>query len=269
LQEEMFMYPRPLVEAARASDAVVMASSDLEFLFSKTIEDILSAGVRIVALPYLTEEGIVRMLPASGDEVQSLRETTERITRVFEKSHSAKVISDAGTDLTVNVGQYPILPHLGVAGKGKWTILPAGQITNIPNDKSAEGTLVIDRTIAANDYKEIGEPVKFTIKHGNVVNIEGGVEAEKLSRFLEDLKHENMYHLTEVAVGVNPKCKFSGIGAPAEDTHALGCVSLALGCDLHLGGSHSGPAHIDMTMRYPSITLDGNKPIVEEGRLVA
>jgi hypothetical protein len=75
--------------------------------------------------------------------------------------------------------------------------------------------------------------------------------------------------LTELAVGVNPKCKFSGIGAPAEDTHVLGCVSLALGCDVHVGGSHVGPAHIDMTMRYPSITVDGKQLTVENGRPAA
>jgi len=270
LEEEAATFPRTLIGAASNSDAIVMVSSDLEFLYSKTIKGILSRGVRIIALSYLAEEGIVRMLPSNREEVQTLRETTERITRIFEKSRTAKVTSDAGTNLTVKIGQYPVLPHLGVADRGgKWQLLPAGQITNIPDDHSAEGTVVIDRTIAANDYKEISEPVKFTVRNGDVVSVEGGVEAEKLRRFLESLNHKNMYHLTELAVGVNPKCKFSGIGAPAEDTHVLGCVSLALGCDVHLGGSHAGPAHIDMTMRYPSITVDGKQLIVEKGRLVA
>lgn len=269
LQKEKDMFPAPLVEAVRNSDGVIMASSDLEFLYSKTIEEILSKGVRMIALPYLTEEGIVRMLPSNAEEVRSLRETVERITDLFKKSNTARVFSDAGTDLTVKIGQYPILSHTGIGEKGKWTLLPAGQITNIPNDGSAEGTLVIDRTIAANDYKEINERVKFTIRNGNVVNVEGGVEAEKLRRFLESLNNRNMYHLTELAVGVNPKCKFSGIGAPAEDTHTVGCVSFAIGCDYHLGGSHTGPAHIDMTMRYPTITLDGGRSIVDNGKLVA
>jgi 2,5-dihydroxypyridine 5,6-dioxygenase len=268
-QQEEDLFSKPFVEAVRRADAVVMASSDLEFLFSKTIEDILSDGVRIIALPYLTEEGIARMFPSDAAEAQSLKETVERVTHIFEKSRTARVVSDAGTNLTANIGQYPILPHLGVARKGEWTILPAGQVTNIPNDNSAEGTLVIDRTIAANDYKEINEPIKFTIKSGDVVKIEGGVEAEKLRRFMEKLNDKHMYHLTELAVGVNPRCKFSGIGAPTEDTHALGCVSLALGCDLHLGGRNPGPAHIDMTMRYPSLTLDETRTIVEAGVLKA
>lgn len=94
------------------------------------------------------------------------------------------------------------------------------------------------------------------------------MEAKRVGRFLASLDDDGeAYHLTELGVGTNKRCKLTGVAGPAEDTHTLGCVSLALGADIHLGGETRSACHLDMTMRSATLKLDGQL-IVERGRLV-
>jgi len=153
-----------------------------------------------------------------------------------------------------------------VVGSGQMLFLPAGNVARVPDEGSANGVLVIDRTVCANDYKELREPITIEVVAGNAVSITGGMEAKLLREFLKDQGDPRAYHLTELAVGTNPLCRLSGVGAPSEDTHVHGTVSFALGCDVHLGGTTPGPAHVDMTMRFPTLISDGTV-VTDQGRL--
>ena len=44
-------------------------------------------------------------------------------------------------------------------------------------------------------------------------------------------------------------------------------MSVALGCDVHLGGEVKAKAHMDSTSFFPTLELDG-KVVVEKGRLL-
>jgi 2,5-dihydroxypyridine 5,6-dioxygenase len=215
----------------------------------------------------LTTEDALRMLPTSHEEVEHQAQLVRVCGARFDAARSAHVTSAAGTDLHLLLGQWQTRLHLGIAPPGGLQVLPAGQITRVPNDNSANGVVVIDRSIADGDYRALTEPVILHVKSGKVVSIEGGLEAEKTRLFLERLDDERVYHLTELAIGTNPRCRFAGVGGPAEDTHTWGTVSLALGCDVHIGGGVPGPVHIDMTMLSPSLALDGIE-IVRQGRLL-
>lgn len=259
---------RAVLAAMGACDRLMYAAWDLSvFYFSPEFRDALRDRMTI-RMSYLSTEAALRLLPESPDEVRAVAESTRRVGRAFRNARRARVTSALGTDLTLSLGQYETVNvGDGLVLKGQRQGLPAGQVTSIPNDGSASGLLVIDRSIGANDYKELPEPVTLTVARGEVTSVSGGADADRLRRFLEEMDDQNIYHLTELAVGTNPRCRFSGALAPFEDTHTLGCVSLALGCDTHLGGGVRAPAHVDMTMRAASLELDG-RPIVEQGRLV-
>ena len=66
-----------------------------------------------------------------------------------------------------------------------------------------------------------------------------------------------MYHITEIGLGTNSRCIRCGVAAPAEDTHAAGSVTFALGCDVHIGGSTRAPAHIDCTTAGGNLEVGG------------
>lgn len=265
--KEPLHLPPVLHSALHAADAFVLLCSDTELLFSPDLKEVLAAGRRGLFLPYLDSFTAERLLFTTPDEVDAQARLVNAVGDLFEGTEEATVTSREGTDLRMRVGQEKVMRRKGITGPGDLMFLPAGNVARAPDDGSAEGTLVIDRTICANDYKELREPIRLQIEAGQVVAIDGGMEAKLLREFLASLDDERAYHLTELAVGTNPLCKFSGIGAPSEDTHVLGTVAFALGCDTHVGGRVPGPVHIDMTMRFPSLRI-GSNDIVRDGHLL-
>jgi leucyl aminopeptidase (aminopeptidase T) len=258
---------RTLSSAICEADATILLTSDMTLTFAKAKGEALHKGRRIVASPYLSEETMLRLFPSSATEVIELDRRTENICSIFEQSTEAAILSRGGAKATLELGDYKARYHGGIVDSGSYQVLPAGQVTIVPNDNSFEGSVVIDRSIAGPEYKPLSDPIVLNIASGNVGEIKGTTEADNLERFLEELNDSAVYHVTELGVGTNPKCRFTGIAAPAEDTHKWGCVSIALGCDSHLGGKTKAKVHIDCTMRYPTLIMD-DRTVVDHGKLV-
>lgn len=271
LRDDVRRLPEPLAAALGAADVCVVLNSDLELLFDQRF---LASGretTRIGWIPYLDAETMLRLLPRDAHEVEELAAVTAAVDERLRGAREVTVTSPGGTDLRLELGGRRLNSSGGVhdpgRGFGGIEIFPAGQVSTVPAEASAEGTLVIDRSVNAPEYKELLDPIAFTIREGRVAAIDGGVEAQRLAQFLESLDHPDVYHLTELGIGTNRKCIAAGYAGPCEDTHAAGCVSFALGADRHLGGDVVAPVHIDMTMRRPSLRADGVDTVID-GRVV-
>jgi leucyl aminopeptidase (aminopeptidase T) len=266
--------PKTVLGALAEADCAILLGSDLQMLFSSRFKEILSQGKKILSLPYMTtEEMFSRLLPDDQEEIVNLYEISKNYFKLIDKAKTARISSERGTDITMELGQFKTNCSSGIIETGGGfvgglEILPAGQVTRVPNTGSANGIVLIDRSIAAHQYSELHESIAIEVKDGWVTQIDGGSEAARLRDFLDKLEDPNLYNLTELGIGVNPRCKFSGEAAPAEDTHTEGTVSVALGCDVHLGGDIKAKAHMDSTSWFPTLELDGNV-VVEKGRLVA
>lgn len=267
LREPLLM-PPALRASLAASDAWVLLGSDTELLFSPDLKDLLAQGGRGVFLPYHDADYAYRLLFTATEDAADQAALMASVGDIVDRATQVHVTSEEGTDLRLSVGQYRTLRRTGQVKPGELQILPAGNILRVPDPGSAAGILVIDRTICADDYKELHQPICLVVEGGKVVSIEGGSEARQLRRFLEGLDDPRAYNLTELGIGTNPLCKWSGIGAPSEDTHVKGTVAFALGCDTHIGGQTPAPVHIDMTMRFPNLVLDG-VAVIQGGRLLA
>ena len=264
-------WPEPVLAAARVVDCVVVLTSDLQTIFQKEFRQIATER-RVAWLPYLDGAQAARLLPETEEEVLFLDHVTSVVGEAVSQADEVHVTSPGGTDLRLRLGDYPVNWGTGVyhegQGYGGLELWPGGQISRMPNDGTAQGTLVIDRSINAPEYKELVDPIVFTVEDGYVTNLEGGVEANRLKAFLAARDDDGeQFHVTELGIGTNPRCEFAGIAGPSEDTHTDGCVSFALGADTHLGGNTSAGCHIDMTMYGATAFLDGI-PVVEKGRRV-
>lgn len=259
--------PAPLLAALEAADAFVLLGSDTELLFSPDLATLLAGGRRGLFFPYHDSGYAYRLLFQSDEEAKHQSGIIGAVGAALESATQVRVTSAEGSDLTLRVGEYRTSRRSGEVAPGQLHILPAGNVLRVPDPQSASGRLVIDRTICANDYKELHEPIVLDVSRGRVTSITGGTEAKLLRTFLEGLGDERAYNLTELGIGTNPLCRWSGIGAPSEDTHVKGTVAFALGCDTHIGGITPAPVHIDMTMRFPNLFLDGAQ-IVDGGSLL-
>jgi leucyl aminopeptidase (aminopeptidase T) len=260
--------PKIMSSSLNEADASIILNSDMDLLFAPEWEPLLKREKRFLFLPYLSTDGAQRMLPETKEEVEQLYDLVNKYGALLREGNFATLQSPQGTNLKMELGQWDTKYHSGKCGKGMRQVLPAGQITRVPNNGTAAGTLVIDRSIADNDYRTLHEPIYLEIDRGDVIKISGGSEARRLETFLASLRDPSVYHVTELGIGTNHRCRQTGIGAPTEDTHTWGTVSMAIGCDTHIGGGTPGPAHIDMTMWFPTLTIDG-KIVSKEGKLVA
>ena len=220
----------------------------------------------------ITEEMFFRLLPNSYEEILALQTDSKKYFELLNNAKHARITSEKGTDIQMELGQYKTNCSGGVIEKGSgfvggMEILPAGQVSRVPNKGSANGVVLIDRSIGAYEYSPLHEVIKLKVEKGLVTNIEGQREAKRLRKFIDDLEDPNLFNLTELGIGINPKCRFTGEAAPAEDTHTRGCVSVALGCDVHLGGEVQAKVHMDSTVWFPTLELDG-KIVVKEGKLI-
>jgi 2,5-dihydroxypyridine 5,6-dioxygenase len=259
--------PDGLAGALGKVDVAFLLLSDLEILFSPDIAALRAAGLRGVITPYLDTAGAERLLPTDDRQVASIYDTTRHYVNTLLKHATARVTTPAGTDVTVRYGSWPVRGHDGVPARGSLQVIPSGLVAVAPDDGTANGVVVIDRSIAHHDYKALNEPIRLEVHDGEVTRIDGGKEADSLRTFLENLDDPRAFHLTELGMGTNPACNRAGVNAPTEETHTAGGVSFALGCDSHLGGATSAPVHIDMTMYRATLTV-GATVVVDDGHLV-
>ena len=263
--------PAAVVAAMDAADVAVVLNADLTPMFDAAFLDVARSSTRVGWIPYIGLDDMLRLLPATADEVDELLRRTAAVGEAVGGATDVRVTSPAGTDLALRIGQRRLNCSAGVhdpqRGFGGLEVLPGGQVSTVPDAGTAEGTLVIDRSVNAPEYKELLDPIVFTVSGGRVVGVDGGVEAERMERFLAGLNHPDVYSLTELGIGSNPRCTAAGRAGPCEDTHTLGAVSFALGADVHLGGEVRAPIHLDMTLRRPSLTLDG-ATLVDDGALM-
>jgi leucyl aminopeptidase (aminopeptidase T) len=135
--------------------------------------------------------------------------------------------------------------------------LPTGEGAISPAEGSTEGTLVVDHAI--DGIGLLSEPVRFTVKQGRVVDIEGGKEVVRLREIMGT--DEGASNIAEFAIGTNPLSRM--LGNIMEDKVKRGCVHIGIGDNHTLGGSVTSNIHLDMVILNPSVWLDDNAVIVE------
>jgi hypothetical protein len=262
--------PPAVVAAIAAADAAVILNADMAIIFDEGLRTVIGMRrTRLAWAPYLTTEGLLRLFPASRADCVELLDRTNAVAAVFAGRHHVRVSSPAGTALELEIGAHRINCGTGIsasgAGYGGLEIWPGGQVSTVPDAGTARGRVVIDRSLNAPVFKELTGRVELLVEDGAVVRISGDNDARELRSWLASLKDPNVYHLTELGVGTNRQCTFAGVAAPCEDTHTLGCVSLALGADVHLGGNARAGCHVDMTMRAATLEIDDQVLVAEGG----
>lgn len=263
--------PTPALEAARHSDGVVLLTSDLNLLFDRDFRSLVeSNSVPFVWLPYIDAERFVRLAPNSSTQARRLASETAMVGRIVREGGAVHITSPQGTELEFHLNSYTTNVSTGMpgseAGYAGLELIPGGQVARVPDPGSVNGRLVIDGSVNAPEYEQVDEPIGLDVHDGTVNSITGGVVGDKLRRFLRavDLDGE-AYNLTEFGLGTNPACRQTAQAGPAEDTHQRGCVSFAIGADVHLGGITKAACHVDMTMREATVTIDG-RVVVQDGQ---
>jgi 2,5-dihydroxypyridine 5,6-dioxygenase len=256
---------RSAIAALKSADMVI----DLMFLlFSKEQLEIQAAGTRVllVAEPF---EILSRLFPS-----RELRARVEAGEARLAKAKHLRFTNPAGTDVTYELGQYPILTEYGFTDTpGRWDHWPGGFLATQANDGKVNGKVVMDKgDILFPEKTYVQSPIEFTIRDGYVVEITGGRDAALLREYAESFHDPRAYAISHIGWGLNhlAQWEYLASGKPTIGMDGRACygnVLFSTGPNVELGGTNDTPCHLDLPMKGCTLYLD-DELIVKNGDII-
>ncbi len=198
-----------------------------------------------------------------------------------------RITSDAGSDFKCNKAGRPGHAQYGIADfPGRWDNFGYGCVACMPNEDSAEGTLVLQPGDIIRDVHPtiITENVALTFEGGYVTKVEGGRTADAFRKELESFNHKEAWGLSHVGWGTHEKASIGGasrseIGHYHHNETGSLLYSLGMNAQHGEGGpgtqySGSGPStrvapnHSHYAMFGCNVYLDGDQIIDNQKLLI-
>ncbi|HLF20836.1 MAG TPA: aminopeptidase [Bacteroidota bacterium] len=215
-------------------------------------------GVRVVTLPGVTEEIMVRCMNA---DYHRIAERTRKLCALMEKASIIRVQSPRGTDMTMPIKGRTAHASTGLfREKGQWGNLPTGESYLAPLEGQSNGVVVVDGSMAS--VGMVKDPIRIEVKDGFATEITGGKEAEKLSKLLEP-HGKDARNVAEFGIGTNDKAILTG--NILEDEKVMGTIHIAFGDNKSMGGTVRVASHLDGLVNEPTVWFD-DKTIMEGGK---
>jgi len=211
---------------------------------------------RIVSMPDVHPESV-----SSGGITANYLEVRELIDKLklkFEKKKEVRVVAENGTDIVMKFTKYPwIDKDDGLCrNRGDFTTLPAGELFAAPDEKSANGKIVIDGSFG----KLLHEPIILTVKDGYVESANNAEVLKAMDGFGRAGRN-----IAELGIGLNRNAKL--LGHPLEDNKVLGTVHIGFGDNSRYGGKVKCAYHAHGVILKPTVFVDGIA-VVENGKIL-
>jgi leucyl aminopeptidase (aminopeptidase T) len=255
---ELATVPIPEVHGVEPPAAVAakMLAADVIFIITtKSLSHTLARanaterGARIATMAGVTEDILRRF---SHVDLRQMKARTNMFADILDQGRQVLLISKKGTSLAFSIAER--IAHGRKASifnrPGYWGNIPCGEAFIAPIEDSANGTLVIDASIAGIGLVDAN--ATFRIENGKVVDIEGGSAARRFEALLDDSRKRQV---AEFGIGTNDKAEVTGI--TLEDEKVLGTCHVAFGNNRFFGGTNLIDFHMDCVMRAPTIVVDG------------
>jgi len=241
--------PKPIAELWKEAD-VFIAPTKFSLSHTQARKQATEAGVRGVTMPGITPEMFLETLSA---DYQTITSFNTKLKKILSNKKSIRIVTQMGTDITLRIDGRPIIADNGIIHeRGAFGNLPAGEVFVAPLEGTANGTVVVDGSIASIGI--LKEPVRISVKDGFAVEITGGAEADSLNRMLASAGTKEAYNIAELGIGTNPMAKI--VGNILEDEKAYKTVHIALGDNSTIGGKTKAGVHLDCLITKPTVTAD-------------
>jgi 2,5-dihydroxypyridine 5,6-dioxygenase len=260
-----------LINAIKGCDAWIEYNTKLIFystVYDKIVEDSNDRP------RYMNQNGVhPELLVRNIGRVDNilLNKFIMAMTEATKKAKHMRVTSPAGMDIEFdNEPGREFVVADGFVGKGEIKMFP-GQIAWAPTFDSINGTIIADGTLSP-PLGAVSAPVKFTVKKGEIVKIEGGNDAREFEAWLRAFHDSQMFRIAHLAYGFGPNAKLTG--DIVEDERVWGCTEWGIG---NVGGilvsdisgevGIPGASHSDGICLNCSVWLDGVQ-VLDKGVVV-
>jgi leucyl aminopeptidase (aminopeptidase T) len=241
--------PPRTVAAAMAAADVVLAPTIQSLSHTAARKAASDAGVRIATLPGVTEEMLARLMNGDLDE---MRRRGWAIVNVLNRGKEVRITCANGSDLRFSIeGRNGIVDAGELSARGAFGNLPCGEGFLAPVEGTAEGTLVVDGSIAAIGLVE--SPVRLTVEEGHLI----GATGDQGARLMELLTPHGPggTNVAELGIGTNEEAILTG--NILEDEKIFGTAHVAFGASAGIGGTVQVPVHLDVVIKEPIVEVDG------------
>jgi len=259
----------PLVEAMKAADVVVDLTLE-GLMHAPETAAILAAGTRIQVISNEHPDMLARMAPDPA-----LKDAVRAAARKAREARTMTVVSDAGSDLTVDMTGAQTVGVWGWTDRpGTLAHWPGGIVVSFPRAGTTNGRLVLQPGDMNLTYKRYVEsPVALTLKDDRITEVAGeGVDAKLMRDTFAAWEDPDAYAVSHVGWGLNPAARWDALTMMDKvDTNGTelravpGNFLFSTGANEFAGRFAKG--HFDLPMMGCTIRLDGS-PVVEYGRLV-
>jgi aminopeptidase len=203
---------------------------------------------------------------ASAVPTKTLTNSGQRLAGILGTSETLHIAADGGTDLTVSIkGRRPmiydgVVDEEHIAAGVLDASIPAGSVTILPVETSAEGVVEFDvpQAWAGRTVRKL----RWEFEAGRLTGFEGADAAAALRKQWE-LSSGDRDRIATVSIGTNPKAQLGFL----QNSIVRGAVSVAAGANEYLGGMNKSAFGFESTIRRATLEADG-KPVVRDGKLL-
>ncbi|MDP2856906.1 MAG: leucyl aminopeptidase [Bacillota bacterium] len=256
--------PPACVAAAMKASDVFFTPVSKSITHSDATRMALAAGARGIMLTQFN----LGMLQGGGIDADfaAIRPVCEWVGKCWADGTSVRITAPGGTGITASLAGRPGNAHPGIAHeRGTMTTVPNIEASVSPVEGTCEGMIVADASIPYFGIGVLDEPVRYTVRSGRAVSIDGGRQAQEVARMMADCRDENVYNIAQLSIGLNPHCKVQGV--MLEDEGAYGTCHIGIGTSTLLGGTIKTVLHYDALIWHPTIEIDG-QIIMKDGALL-
>jgi 2,5-dihydroxypyridine 5,6-dioxygenase len=260
----------PAVVAALSTAGLVIDCTVEGLLHAPELSAILSRGARVLMISNEHPDIFERL-----DWDTDLPRRVELAHKWLRRAREMRVISDAGTDLTVDLAGAVTAGSTGVtSGPGSIAHWPGGLVIAFPAANTVNGKLVMaagDLNLTFNRIVE--SPIELTIADDHITDVAGGgVDAQLFRSYLAAFGDVASYATSHVGWGMNAAARWEAVELydrretwGTEARAVAGNFLYSTGANEAAGRFTAG--HFDLPMRHCTVALDG-VVVVERGELV-
>lgn len=251
--------PPQAVAAAMAAADVVLAPTIQSLSHTAARKAASEAGVRIGTLPGVTEEMLTRLMTGDLDEI---RRRGWAVVAALNSGSEVRITCRHGSDFRLGIeGRLGIVDAGELSNRGAFGNLPCGEGFIAPVEGTAEGTLVVDGSIAGVGL--LDTPTSLTVRGGHLTDTTGPDGAALMQ--LLSVHGPDGTNVAELGIGTNEEAILTG--NILEDEKILGTAHVAFGASAAIGGTVQVPVHLDCVLLEPTVEIDGES-IVGGGELL-
>lgn len=252
-------YPPRFQDMIRQVDVAIRFLADVDTIKEGSIHIPILAAVRESKVRYgfgsFIDQGILEN-ELSAD-YHAIADLTLALVDWLAGRSSVHITTPPGTDLQLSVAGRVWQTDTGlIRGQGVFGNLPAGEAYVAPVEDSAEGVLVVDKSLPGSP---LSEPVRLVFEKGRVIHIEGGAGAAHLQQVIAEAERkpdgEWSRVIGELGIGTNPRARLQG--NLMTDEKVMGTIHVAIGRNTIMGGQNPAPIHEDAVVGQPTMRVDG------------